>query len=124
MSGNLTDEQLKEFDAYLNGAQPMVDDDDNDEPIKPLPHVESEDDDSDVKPKIEASYLEEIVDMHGRKADDIMKLLDKIDAKAHKDIVADLVDEMQYQKGVMKRETEQLGKLKQLFTQAAEAIKK
>ena len=119
MGGVLTDDQLKEFDAYLNGAQPVADNiDDTTSPTA------SEKENITDKKEIDTNYLNKIVELHSRKADEIMELLDKIDAKSHKDIVADLVDEMQYQKGIVKRETEQLDKLKQLFAQAAEAGKK
>ena len=125
MGGGLTDDQLKEFDAYLNGTQPVVDNKDNDDKSTSLPSAEQKivNDEAKIE-KTDTDYLNKIVDLHSQKADDIMGLLDKIDAKAHKDIVADLVDEMQYQKGIVKRETEQLDKLKQLFAQAAEAAKK
>jgi len=119
MGGGLTDSQLKEFDAYLNGASAVSDNDD-----VSLSGLDKEisDDEKNIK-KTDINYLDKIIELHTQKADDIIKLLDKIDAKAHKDIVADLVDEMQYQKGVVKREKEQLNRLKQLFAQAAEAAK-
>jgi hypothetical protein len=69
------------------------------------------------------SYLDDIITLHEQKADDILDLLDRIDAKSHKDIVADLVDEMQYQKGVIRRERDQSDNLKQLLKLAADATK-
>jgi len=125
MGGGLTDDQLKEFDAYLNGTQPVQDNNDVDDEPESLPEPEQKivNDDKEIK-KVDSDYLNKIIELHSQKADDIMNLLDKIDAKSHKDIVADLVDEMQYQKGVVKREKDQLEKLKQLFAQAAEATKK
>ena len=74
-------------------------------------------------PIVEESYLDDIIALHEQKSYDILDLLDKIDAKSHKDIVADLVDEMQYQKGVIRREREQADNLKQLFKLAADAAK-
>ena len=126
MGGSLTDDQLKEFDAYLNGTQPVnnnINDIDDEEPME-LPKPEQKIIDDEVKiEKADTDYLNKIVELHTKKADDIMELLDRIDAKGHKDIVADLVDEMQYQKGVVKREKDQLDRLKQLFAQAQEAAK-
>ncbi|MDR3125692.1 MAG: hypothetical protein LBU20_01290 [Candidatus Nomurabacteria bacterium] len=69
------------------------------------------------------SYLDDIITLHEQKADDILDLLEKIDAQSHKDIVADLVDEMQYQRGVIRREQEQADNLKQLLKLAADATK-
>lgn len=117
MVGSLTDDQLKEFDAYLSGSQPVSKGTDFPEPEEKII-----DEDKNIS-ETDTDYLDKIVDLHNRKAKDIMDLLDKIDAKAHKDVVADLVDEMQYQKGVAKREADQLGQLKQLFAQALEATK-
>jgi outer membrane biosynthesis protein TonB len=94
----------------------------------PEPEVESEPE-VDYAPEPTASsdgyesYLDDIITLHEQKADDILDLLDKIDAKSHKDIVADLVDEMQYQKGVIRREQEQADNLKQLLKLAADATK-
>ena len=128
MSSDLTDEQLKEFDAYLNGTPPAPSHRDNpmpvDEPVADLPKpertvVENEDDIA----KVDDDYLDEIVKLHNRKANDILTLLDKINARDNKDLVADLVDEMQYQNGVVKREKDQLNKLRNLFEQAANAAK-
>ena len=126
MGGSLTDDQLREFDAYLNGAQPVSnnnDDIDDEEPMdQPKPEQQIIEDEVKIE-KTDTEYLNKIIELHSKKAYDILELLDKIDAKSHKDIVADLVDEMQYQKSVVKREKDQLGKLKQLFAQAAEATK-
>jgi outer membrane biosynthesis protein TonB len=95
----------------------------------PEPEPESEPEPEEV-PEPEAtptdayeSYLDDIIVLHEQKAGDIIDLLDKIDAKSHKDIVADLVDEMQYQKGVIRREQEQADNLKQLLKLAADATK-
>jgi len=110
--GNLSDQQLKEFDAYLSGEENKVkfDSDGMDMP-KPQPQPVKNDDNNDI------------IRLHKEKVAVILGLLDKIDAKAHKDIVADLVDEMQYQKGIIKREREQAGNLKKLIALADEAAK-
>jgi outer membrane biosynthesis protein TonB len=158
--GNLSDQQLKEFDEYLSNSgvkQPAADDatdDVADQPAQPAPppppasrpapvpapapepEVEEEEPEPAPAPALEPepapvspppvddeSYLDDIITLHEQKADDILDLLDKIDAKSHKDIVADLVDEMQYQKGVIRREQEQADNLKQLFRLAADATK-
>ena len=145
--GNLSDQQLKEFDEYLSNSgvkQPT-----NDEPAnkpaqpaapapepkpapKPMPAPEPAQEPVEEAPAPmpapqapinNDSYLDDIITLHERKADDILDLLDKIDAKSHKDIVADLVDEMQYQRSIIRREQEQADNLKQLFKLAADATK-
>ncbi|MDR2523930.1 MAG: hypothetical protein LBC95_00060 [Candidatus Nomurabacteria bacterium] len=125
--GSLSDDQLKEFDAYLNSNDNSV--------SAPAPQAPPVSDPEPVAapeppaapapaPRVSDDYLDQIVSLHEKKAEAIIGLLDKIDAKSHKDIVADLVDEMQYQKGVVKREREQSGNLKKLFSLANEASKK
>jgi Predicted membrane protein len=149
--GNLSDQQLKEFDEYLSNSGVKQQADDTvvvDEPAQPeapvtpeptpapapdpvvqepeaAPVVAPEPAPAPVTqtPVVEESYLDDIILLHEQKADDILDLLDKIDAKSHKDIVAELVDEMQYQKGVIRREQEQADNLKQLFKLAADATK-
>jgi hypothetical protein len=110
--GSLSDQQLKEFDAYLSG-------DNNNKPNNTKPDI------APIKPqppKADADF-DSIVKLHKEKVNVILDLLDKIDAKSHKDIVADLVDEMQYQKSIIKREQEQGANLKKLITLANEAAK-
>lgn len=142
--GNLSDQQLKEFDEYLSNSG--VKQQDNSTPVEkpvqtttptpaptpaPAPVEETVEETTVVaepEPKpasapIADSYLDDIISLHERKADDILDLLDKIDAKSHKDIVADLVDEMQYQRSIIRREQEQADNLKQLFKLAADATK-
>lgn len=117
--GNLSDQQLKEFDAYLNG-------DAGDKPSNPK-LAESKPIMNGAKPQSSKTStggdLDKIIALHKEKVDMILDLLDKIDAKAHKEIVADLVDEMQYQKSIVKREENQLGNLKKLIALADEATK-
>jgi hypothetical protein len=110
--GNLSDQQLKEFDEYLSGSgdsQPVV--------SKPEPKFDA------PKPSASTDYIDDIIKLHDKKVSGILGLLDKIDAKTHKDIVADLVDEMQYQKSIIKREKEQAENLKKLFSLADDASK-
>jgi hypothetical protein len=116
--GSLSDQQLKEFDEYLSGAgssQPSAPKPESKPEVKPEPVVQ--------KTHVDDDYIDEIPKLHQKKVDGIYELLDKIDAKTHKDIVADLVDELQYQKGVIKREKDQAEDLKKLFSLAAEAGK-
>ncbi|MDR1197309.1 MAG: hypothetical protein LBL08_03520 [Candidatus Nomurabacteria bacterium] len=127
MGGSLSDQQLKEFDEYLSGvgpdksepeAAPKPVEEEKPEP-KPMPAPEKQ----PVKSSGNADYIDEIIDLHQKKVDGILDLLSKIDAKTHKDIVADLVEEMQYQNSVLDREKSQAGDLKQLFQLAKEARK-
>jgi len=113
--GSLSDQQLKEFDAYLSGENNNSNDKPADTKFEPIGSPPA-------KP-IGGNDLDDIVRAHERKIDIIMGLLDKVDAKAHKDIVADLVDEMQYQKSIVKREKEQGANLKRLISLANEAVK-
>jgi len=145
--GNLSDQQLKEFDEYLSNSgvkqtpenKPMADTTQPTMPApkpepapvsepepKPAPKPINEEVPAAPKPEsmpAEDSYLDDIISLHEKKANDILDLLDKIDAKGHKDIVAELVDEMQYQRGIIRREQEQAQNLKQLFKLAADATK-
>lgn len=113
--GNLSDQQLKEFDAYLSG------DDKSTNGAKLTPAMD------EPKPFVAAAStdngMDQLVKLHKEKVAVILGLLDKIDAKSHKDIVADLVDEMQYQKSIIKREEEQGANLRKLITLANEATK-
>ncbi|GHU08729.1 hypothetical protein FACS189431_5540 [Alphaproteobacteria bacterium] len=115
--GNLSDQQLKEFDAYLNGSNSNGPSDD----IKPAAPVAKPQPQQVKHNDNNIDDLDKIVDLHKKKVKLILDLLDKIDARAHKDIVADLVDEMQYQKSIVKREEEQAGSLKKLIALASEA---
>jgi restriction endonuclease Mrr len=115
--GNLSDQQLKEFDAYLNNSNGPSDD------IKPAAPAAKPQPAKHSVSNGDVDDLDKIVDLHKKKVKLILDLLDKIDAKAHKDIVADLVDEMQYQKSIVKREEEQAGSLRKLIALADEATK-
>lgn len=139
--GSLSDQQLKEFDEYLSGVsstgsasspepapapapapepalppveppKPVVA-----EPPKPAPAPEP------AKSTANVDFVDEIINLHQKKVDTILDLLDKIDAKTHKDIVAELVDEMQYQKGIIKREKANAADIKKLIELAEAATK-
>lgn len=112
--GSLSDQKFQEFDAYLSGSDiPGLGDNKVEKPAKPA----KTDDDIDLD-------IDEIANLHEKKVDLILSLLYKIDAKSHKDIVADLVDEMQYERSVVKREKDQAENLKKLVKLANEAAKK
>jgi hypothetical protein len=131
MGGSLSDQQLKEFDEYLSGAGST----DKSEPMatpKPAPEKKPEarqqpqpQPEPATPPKaIESTdYIDEIPKLHQKKIDGILELLKKIDAKAHTEIVADLVEEMQYQNSVLEREKASATDLKKLFQLAEEARK-
>ena len=112
--GSLSDQKIQEFDAYLSGSD-MPGDFGN--KSKTEEKVSSVVDTGDID-------LDKIVELHEKKVDLILSLLYKIDAKSHKDIVADLVDEMQYERSVIKREKDQASDLKKLVELANEAAKK
>lgn len=137
--GSLSDQQLKEFDEYLSGVnntgsasapapkapQPPL----PPEPPKPFapepapaptPMPEPP---KPAQPAPNAGFVDNIINLHQQKVDTILNLLDKIDAKTHKDIVADLVDEMQYQKSVIKREKASAADIKKLIELAEQASK-
>jgi hypothetical protein len=65
--------------------------------------------------------VDEIVKLHDAKVGQILDLLDQIDAKAHQEIVASLVDEMQYQKAIIRREQDNAEAFKKLLKLAAQA---
>ena len=131
--GSLSDQQLKEFDDYLSGVnnsggasapapapvdppRPSMSPKPEPKPFaapKPAPEA--------PKPAPKMDVVDEIMRVHQQKVDTILDLLDKIDAKTHKDIVADLVDEMQYQKGIIKREKAGAADMKKLIELASEA---
>ena len=137
--GGLSDQQLKEFDDYLSGVsstgQPSAPAPDPlplpPEPPKPVeppeppkPFVpEPKEDPAPPKLSTSLNFVDEIISLHQQKVDTILGLLDKIDARSHKDIVADLVDEMQYQKQVIKREKASSDDIKKLMELADQASK-
>jgi|GEM_PF-3555282 len=141
--GGLSDQQLKEFDDYLSGVsstgQPSAPVPDPlplppeppkpvelPEPPKPEPKPfvpEPKEEPAPPKPSTNLNFVDEIINLHQQKVDTILGLLDKIDARSHKDIVADLVDEMQYQKQVIKREKASSDDIKKLMELADQASK-
>ena len=137
VGGSLSDQQLKEFDDYLSGVSssggstsaPAPEPRPIPEPQKPVakPFVpEPKPAPEPQKPAfsgVNSNFVDNIVQLHQEKVDTILGLLDKIDAKAHKDIVADLVDEMQYQKSVIKREKASAADIKKLIELAEEATR-
>ena len=120
--GNLSDQQLKEFDAYLNDAD-GGDDGAVAAPVMPNP-ADPMGPAKPPKPTVADDDIDAIPRLHKNKLNMILGLLNKIDAKSHKDIVADLVDEMQYQRSVIRREEQQADNLKKLISLAREASKK
>lgn len=144
--GSLSDQQLKEFDDYLSGVnstgsasspvpEPIPEPKPEPAPLPPIeppkPFVSEPKPEPTVAPEpvkpVQTSqstgFVDDIIKLHQQKIDTILDLLDKIDAKTHKDIVAELVDEMQYQKGVVKREKASAADIKKLIELAEQATK-
>ena len=130
MGGSLSDQQLKEFDEYLSkigeGNSANVDfktPAPAAAPPKPAPvPAESVVETAQDIPGT-GIVVDEIVKLHDAKVGQILNLLDQIDAKTHQEIVANLVDEMQYQKAVIRREQDNAEAFKKLLELAAQASK-
>lgn len=140
VGGSLSDQQLKEFDDYLSGVDSTGNSsganapEPKEPPKAPTPPAYKPEPKPFVPepkpipeppkaPTVDTSFVDDIERLHQKKVDTILGLLDKIDAKTHKDIVADLVDEMQYQKSVIKRERASAADIKKLIELAEQASK-